>query len=446
MLFGALGCHPSQSLEPSSSDTYSAQPPTNPIAEWTNAEFLAEGERYLQDPEFRRETLEASLTSHTNLYAQRRLTSYGLVDRGWDRLPVWNPKTRSLRIGPNGLATSNSLYEPLWGGERPKTFEGWRALGERVFFDYPVRVDPHAGYAIDDASRAKAHGLEPNAEGEWLGVVEYIDIEGQERRGITCALCHVAEVAGQSVVGRARRTLDYGQLRLEFEAVRGAVLDPQVETNMAVWGAGRADVSDDEDIDPVAIPDLWGLRELKYLTQAGTLRQVHPAALAIRQETQILHANGDRTRPPRELAWALTVFLYSLEPPAKVKGPAPRDARSIEVGRNLFARYCESCHAGAAGSGELVPARAVGTAPQLANSRARGTGKYRPAPLVDVARSAPYLHDASVGGLGELLSPKRFAEDYVVGLLAPGPVNGHRFGTELSREERDALVHYLETL
>src|SRR6185503_10718480 len=114
-------------------------------------------------------------------------------------------------------------------------------------------------------------------------------------------------------VGEARRRLDYGRLRLEVHEITGVPLDPGLARRMATWGPGRADVTEDDDEDPVAIPDLWGLREQAFLTQAGTIRQVGPAALAIRQETQLLHANGLRVRPPRELAWALAMFLYSIE-------------------------------------------------------------------------------------------------------------------------------------
>src|SRR5690606_31786250 len=128
--------------------------------------------------------------------------------------------------------------------------------------------------------------------------------DGEARVGITCALCHVAIEGGEVVVGRARRDFDYGGMRLAYHRDSGAPLDPELARRMASWGPGRADITEDDDEDPVAIPDLWRLRELGALTQAATLRHAElgadaPLALAIRQETQLLHANRERARPPR---------------------------------------------------------------------------------------------------------------------------------------------------
>src|SRR5690606_5636593 len=140
------------------------------------------------------------------------------------------------------------------------------------------------------------------------------------------------------------------------------------------------------------------------LTQAGTLRHDHPAALAIRQETQLLHANRERTRPPRELAWALAMYVYSLTPPPREQPILPAAASE---GRLLFERSCARCHSESTGAGEPIPAERVGTDRALAFGRARGTGLYRPAPLVRVADAGPYLHDGTVDSLEDLLDPAR---------------------------------------
>nr|MDQ3032804.1 cytochrome c [Myxococcota bacterium] len=225
-------------------------------------------------------------------------------------------------------------------------------------------------------------------------------------------------------------TLDYGHVRIGFYESRGGDIDPRSRARWESWGPGRADVIEDVADTPIAIPDLWGLRHQRLLTQAGTLRHESPLALAIRQETQYVQANHHRTRPPRELMWALSLYLYSLEPPpARAFEGAPRDR---ERGAAIFANACGRCHSSAIGSGELVDAAEVGTDPELALGDARGTGGYRPAPLLRVADAAPYLHHGVIPSLDALLDPAR--EEH-----------GHRFGMDLSADERTQVIAYLRS-
>src|SRR5258708_31411768 len=130
---------------------------------------------------------------------------------------------------------------------------------------------------------------------------------------------------------------------------------------MRAWGPGRAAVSEDDDEDPVAVPDLWGLRHQAFLTQAGTIKHTGPAALAIRQETQLLTSNHDAIRPPRELALALALYLYSLQPPPAIP---PADPTTAARGKAVFERRCERCH-----SNEATP-RAIASAAQVDTDRA----------------------------------------------------------------------------
>jgi mono/diheme cytochrome c family protein len=323
----------------------------------------------------------------------------------------------------------------------------WIELGRRVFFEYPLRPEVFAEHALAHPEVARAVGLFAAPDGTWPGLVVFRDLDRSARVGITCALCHVArsDRAPQEPPwpGRARRDLDYGRMRLAYHRDTGAPLPERLAARMAQWGPGRADITQDDDEDPVAIPDLWGMRGQPYLTAAGTLRHEHPAALAIRQETQILQANRERTRPPRELAWALAMYVYSLPPPPRE--PVPHDDRT-RAGARAFAQRCASCHAHSTGGGTPVPAERVGTDPTLALGRARGTGTYRPSPLVRVADAAPYLHHGAVATLEDLFDPARLHDGYDRGTLGPGPVPGHDYGTDLAAEERAALVAYLRTL
>ena len=409
--------------------------------EWSDAWLLEHAPIYLDDAQARRAGMADSLSNHRNIYSRMRLAAYGLGTSGWDVLPAWNPTSRPL--GPDDVAALQAgkpvrvgAVPRLWDGQRPSTMDGWVALGRSVFFRYPLRPEVSAEHALAIGT-ASALGVERGPEGSVPGLVAYTDIDGLQRVGMTCALCHSAMHDGELVVGRARRTLDYGAMRLAYEHRVGDV-DVRLAARMSSWGPGRADITEDDDEDPVAIPDLWGLRELRHLTQAATIVHDSPLALALRQETQMLHANGERVRPPRELAWALAMFLYSLEPP-------PRTAAELGHGAGLFDAHCSSCHSDGSGSGKPVGARRVGTDAALADGKARGTGQYRPAPLLAVSDAAPYLHTGEVATLADLLDPVRLEASYDRGLHGPGPIPGHPFGTDLPAADRGALVAWLQT-
>ncbi len=375
-------------------------------------EVVPERERYLNDRAFRREVLEASLANHDNTYSRQRLSSYALPSGGWDALPEWNPVVRGA---------------PLWDGQTPKTQAEWEALGRRVFFDYPLRAEPLVEFAATRPELSAQVGLQRDARGDAPGVVAFTDIDGKSRLGITCALCHATVVDGEVVPGQARRTFDYGTLRLQFHAETNTRVDERLAARMKTWGPGRADVTEDDDEDPVAIPDLWGLREQSFFTQAGTIRHVSPTALAIRQETQLLHSNHERVRPPRVLAWALAQYLYSLTPAVKAPPAGP--------GLALFRRGCAECHSNAVYGGEPVDAARIGTDLALANGAARGTGRYRPPALIRIGAGAPYLHHGAVATLEELFDPARLEK-----------VPGHAYGTDWPAEDRAALVAWLKAL
>jgi hypothetical protein len=407
-------------------------------APWSEAWLEAHATAYLEDPAARRQALVDSLQNSDNSYSRQRLSSYGLQTRGWDALPEWNPRARRLQAQDDGAVP----LAPLWNGERPHTQAQWVALGREVFFAYPLRAEPLVEFAVQHEALAEDCGLERGEAGEWVGLVRFADVDGTPRTGITCALCHTAMREGKLVVGAARRRFDYGRLRLAYHSQTKTPVDPTFAARMASWGPGRADVTEDRDEDPVAIPDLFGLRVQSALTQAGTLKHHGPAALAIRQETQLLHSNHERVRPPRELAWALAMYVYSLTPPPN---PTVASAES-EKGALLFDGHCSRCHQNAAYGGPLVKADRVGTDPALADGAARGTGSYRTPPLVDVRHAAPYLHHGALRTLDDVLSPERLAAEFRGGVLGPGAVPGHRYGTELSAGERAALVAFLRTL
>ena len=426
-----LGCRDRQ---PTSAIAAPASPDIH-VDTWSDHWLLEEANRYLDDPAHRRRSLNASLTQHDNSYSRQRLDHYALGATGWDLLPAWNPVSVPITDAP---ATSLEGVAPLWDGRRPDSIAAWVELGRAVFFRYPLREESYLEHALARPALARAVGIAQTSDGSYPGAVRFRDIDGGTKIGLTCALCHTDLEGGALVVGRARRSFDYGRMRLAYHADTGAPVDAELARRMATWGPGRADVTEDRDEDPVAIPDLWGLRDQQYLTQAGTIRHTGPAALAIRQETQLLNSNHERVRPPRELAWALAMYLYSLRAPARPAGVPSLLAR----GESLFNEHCVECHGNAAGGGPLVTAARVGTDPALATGHGRGTGRYRPPSLIAVGTAGPFLHDGSLATLEDLFSTERLAPTYR-GVHGVRAVPGHLWGTDWSAPDRTAMLAWL---
>ncbi len=408
-------------------------PPPPPVATpWSDAWLLEQGAKFLGNTSERRAALEAALTNHDNMYSRIRLAAYGLGDRGWDLLPVWNPRSlpvdaaQTPALGRGDIPAIPTDRPPLWNGVTPTTMPEWIALGRRVFFEYPMRAEIFMEYALTEPELAAQVGVQRTKTGDVPGLVVFANVDGETRVGITCAICHSNVKNGDVTPGQARRSFDYGKLRVTYDRVHGTLRSEDEATRMMSWGPGRADVTEDDDEDPVAIPDLWGLRDQRWLTQAGTIRHDSPLALAIRQETQLTDSNHALVRPPRELAWALAMYIYSLKPPARESAPQPEGAA-------LFTEHCAKCHSNAAYGGNAIAATSIGTDPALATGKGRGTGKYRVPGLLDVGNGAPYLHHGAVASLDELLSPER-------------TVPGHRAGTKLSATDRAKLIAFLETL
>lgn len=398
---------------------------------WSEEWILAHAPRYLEDDRARRDALVASLTNRENLYSRTRLGAYGRVRAGWDALPEWRARAVAIdaalaeRIARGDRPPIEARPLPI---ERPATMSDWVALGERVFFELPLRSEPFWELALRDPARGEALGVERAADGSLPGLVWMRDVDGRGAVGITCALCHASRSGDTFVAGRARRRLDYGRIRNAYYEDRGQAIEPRSRARWESWGPGRADVLEDVADTPIAITDLWGLSRQRFLTQAGTLRHESPLALAIRQETQYIQANHHRTRPPRVLMFALTMYLYAIEPP----DPPPYEGDDRTRGALLFGEHCARCHSNAVGSGDLVPIEEIGTDPELATGEARGTGGYRPSTLVRVADAAPYLHHGTVATLEDLLSPDRTEP-------------GHRFGVDLPAQDRARIAAYLRS-
>jgi hypothetical protein len=175
----------------------------------------------------------------------------------------------------------------------------------------------------------------------------------------------------------------------------------------------------------VAAPDLRATRFQRRLHHAGDLRN-SLEALAVRTETLLITARADVVRPPREVAFAIAYYVWSLGAPRPAASPAPAPSAT-------FAAACGGCHSGATGAGDLVTDVEVGTDGAATASWARGTGGYRVPSLYGVSARPRLTHLGWPIGLRAFLDPTRAER-----------LPGHPFGFSLNPEEREALVAELE--
>ncbi|BAY49322.1 hypothetical protein SAMD00079811_69510 [Scytonema sp. HK-05] len=186
-------------------------------------------------------------------------------------------------------------------------------------------------------------------------------------------------------------------------------------------------------------------------------------------------------------------FITQLAPP---KYPFAVDEKLTEKGSQVFANTCASCHAfGGERTGTVIPVEEVGTdrhrldmwtqqAAETYNNFAEGyswdfdnlrkTNGYLSVSLDGLWLRAPYLHNGSVPSVQDLLEkpenrPKVFYRGYdvynpeKVGFVSEGSEaervgfkydttvtansnQGHIYGTELSGDDKKALIEYLKTL
>lgn len=254
---------------------------------------------------------------------------------------------------------------------------------------------------------------------------------------------------------------------------------------------------------PVQIPDLIGVQDRRYLDRTGLhrhrdigdlmryvalnqgmdrltswdgyvpeteeLRAAHRAGFMNDEELAAQLARVDdpasHIRYSDPQLYALAKYLYALDPPPN---PNVMDELALEGSVLFEMEECGRCHpAPHYTSHQLVPApgfkvpealRAsedvrrdpIGTDPRLTLTTRRGTGFYKVPSLKGVWYRGPFSHDGSVAELEDWFDPRRLQDEYVPTGWNPGggarAVKGHKFGLDLSAEDRTALIAFLRTL
>ena len=224
--------------------------------------------------------------------------------------------------------------------------------------------------------------------------------------------------------------------------------------------------------------DLNGVKDRRYLDATATHKNRGPEDIArygILVEFADARVFGPhrmqsdplRVRPPDEAMYALGLFVYSLTPP---KSPYPFDDLARRGQRVFEAEGCMECHTppvytnnklvavpgfdppeDAAQRGLDVSERRVGTDPGLALKTRKGTGYYKIPSLRGLWYRGLYEHDGSLANLEDWFDPTRLRDDYEpTGWKGPGvktrAVPGHKFGLDLSDQDKEALIAFLRTL
>jgi hypothetical protein len=260
-----------------------------------------------------------------------------------------------------------------------------------------------------------------------------------------------------------------------------------IEEHIGSWEAIPPGVSPREGSSrryPPQVPDLIGIKDRRYLDHTGLVRHRSIADLmrysALNQDAMFLSRYGDfmpatflaanapvaNSRYSDEQLYALALYLYSMQPPSN---PNTFDAVA-ERGQEIFAGSgCTRCHTPPLYTNnmltpvdgftvpdehrtkyDIVPT-SVGTDPGLALRTRRGTGYYKVPSLKGVWYRGPFEHSGSVATLEDWFDPRRLRDDYVpTGFKGYGvrtrAVKGHRFGLDLSPDDRRALIAFLKTL
>lgn len=219
---------------------------------------------------------------------------------------------------------------------------------------------------------------------------------------------------------------------------------------------------------PPQIPDLIGVKDRLYLDHTGMVR--HRGVGDLMRYSSLAQDIAGSARPGSrysdEQLYALSLYLYSLQPPANPN----RFGASARLGQKIFKREgCPACHTPPLYTNNKLVAvdgweppsdhrkrfdvmeRRVGTDARYALESLKGAGYYKVPSLKGLWYRGPLEHNGSVASLEDWFNPARLSDTYVpTGFKGLGvvtrAVKGHEFGLKLPPAEKAALLAFLRTL
>ena len=413
--------------------------------------------------------------------------------------------------------------QPLVDVSKLHTEADWIAAGREVFYgrELPRYTGSEDNLAlIRNPKVLEAYRLQTTSDGVLLGLRYVVRQKGKVELGTdTCAMCHVQIHDGKAIEGPPNDYTPFGPLMGDltrryagmsaafFETRRRQQMredyrvpylldDPNLKTAdlppeqiAALYERVPLGVymrTNTSLLYPVKIANLIGIKDLRYFDRTATSRHRDITDLmryiaSIADVTDALTVYGDGAnahldpaklgmangvrRTPDALLYALSLYVYSLKPPAN---PNPFDDQA-RIGQKIFERErCVECHTpplytnnkltlaeGFTPSEEEkrelgILELSVGTDPGLALKTRKGTGFYRVPSLRMIWTNAGFLHDGSIGSLEEMFNPDRLKATFQSSNWSANTpdhaVNGHPFGLNLNPEDRTALIKFLRTL
>jgi hypothetical protein len=413
--------------------------------------------------------------------------------------------------------------EVVFDGKKIISEEDWIKAGELVF-NWPVAYTPFNGNVSGiDSSLFKNGNGKLTKDGVYLFSSYVIDQKGKLLVGsLSCASCHTRVTeSGEAIAGAQGNVFNNVRFAKAVETERipfPVFQDGVYRLNYSPWApkefpnkpttpkefadfirTQKPGVIDRQGVAyqyPLSVPSLIGLKDIKYLDHTGLMKHDSPADLmryaAFNQGLDMLTSyngflplakNNHREMPtPKEWnhpfgyagkrysdeqLYALTKYIYSLQPPRNPNTPSPK---TVEKGRMIFNRSgCVTCHTPPLyTNNKLTPANgfepphehfkkynifnvSVETDSVSTLYSRRGTGYYKVPSLRGVWFRSAFFHNGNLSTLEEVLDPGRVRSDFVpTGYKPPHvrtmAVKGHPFGFELTAEEKQALIVFLKTL
>jgi hypothetical protein len=414
---------------------------------------------------------------------------------------------------PLGYLEKLKTLEPqlAFDASQLKTKEDWIRAGETVFeAGTDIDGDGPFAVAVSDPNWYSHSNVRLTRDGVMPYARYVIRQKGRLEVGaLSCANCHMSVLEGGRVIKAGQgnfpldRTNAFLARRLGLQQARrdflGLFAIPWVFDRQRQFASySLADITAvynsiphgvmarnrSSPLFPPAVPDLHGVRERRYLDKSGLNRHrdmfdlMRYAAMAEGLEffssfDGFIPSGGekfDRLPPPEKLTrfseeqlFALSMWLYSLEPP---QNPNPPARRLVANGKSVFEREaCGTCHTPPLyTNNKLTPAAGfnipdehkvrydiqpvvVGTDPRLTMETRRGTGYYKVPSLRGLWYRGPFEHNGSVATLEDWFDPARLRDHYVpTGFKGYGvttrAVRGHEFGLNLLRDEKEALIAF----
>jgi hypothetical protein len=236
---------------------------------------------------------------------------------------------------------------------------------------------------------------------------------------------------------------------------------------------------------PISIPDLYNLKDRKYLDKSGHnlnrgIEDIMRYA-TLNQTLNMMNSYGDFMPDPRPTdpskytvgkfsgaqLYALAKFLYSIKTP---KNPQKFPAKLLQKGKAIFTEQgCVTCHTPPLyTNNKLTPVDgfeppashfkkydifdvSVGTDPGLSLYTRRGSGYYKVPSLIGAWNRTAFLHDGHLATLEDMFDSARLSPNYTPTYFKPLGVTqmavpGHTFGMELKPDDKKALVAFIKSL